>query len=121
MDELDRKIAEALSAEDRELLGRFGDQGMFAQWFGVYQGPFRWMATGATVMTFLLVIAAVYCGWRLFGTTAVIDAVRWGTGVVVLIVAVGFLKIWFWLRMESNRVLREVKRIELQIARANGR
>jgi hypothetical protein len=33
---------------------------------------------------------------------------------------VGFLKIWFWLRMESNRILREIKRLELQIARASG-
>jgi hypothetical protein len=121
MDELDRRIAEALSAEDRELLGRFGDQGMFAQWVGVYQGPIRWTATCATVLTFLLVIAGVYCGWRLFGTTELIDAVRWGTGVIVLVVAVGFLKMWFWLRMESNRMLREIKRIELQIARAEGR
>jgi uncharacterized membrane protein YciS (DUF1049 family) len=32
---------------------------------------------------------------------------------------VGFLKLWFWLRMESNRVLRQIKRLELQIARAN--
>ena len=39
----------------------------------------------------------------------------------VLIVAVGFLKLWFWLRMESNRVLREIKRLELRIARNGGR
>jgi uncharacterized membrane protein YciS (DUF1049 family) len=24
---------------------------------------------------------------------------------------------WFWMRMESNRVLREIKRVELQVAR----
>lgn len=32
-------------------------------------------------------------------------------------VAVGFLKPWFWLRMESNRVLREIRRLELEAAR----
>lgn len=120
MDELDRKIADALSAEDRELLARFGDQGLIGQWFGVYKGPTRWTAAYATVMTFVTVIAVVYCGWRLFGTTDLAEALRWSTGVIVLVVMVGFLKMWFWLRMESNRVLREIKRVELQIARTKG-
>jgi hypothetical protein len=26
---------------------------------------------------------------------------------------VSFLKVWFWLEMQSNRLLREVKRVEL--------
>lgn len=120
MDEIDRKIADALSAEDRELLARFGDQGAVAQWFGIYQGPIRWMAAYATVLTFVLVIAAVYCSWRLFGTTELVETMRWSTGIIVLMIMVGFLKMWFWQRMESNRLLREIKRIELQIARANG-
>ena len=29
---------------------------------------------------------------------------------------VAFMKVWFWMRMESNRVIRELKRLELQIA-----
>jgi uncharacterized membrane protein YciS (DUF1049 family) len=49
-----------------------------------------------------------------------IDAAWWAACTVVLMVMVGFLKIWFWLRMESNRILREIKRLELQIARASG-
>lgn len=27
-----------------------------------------------------------------------------------------FIKVWFWLEMQTNRVLREVKRVELLIA-----
>ncbi len=118
MDELDRKIEEALSAEDRDLLDRFGEQGLFAQWFSVYDGKMRWIAVYATVLTFVLFGAAVYCGWKFFAATVALDAARWGAGAVVLMVMVGFLKIWFWMRMESNRILREVKRLELQIARA---
>jgi hypothetical protein len=121
MDDLDRKIEEALNAEDRELLAQLGEQGVFAQWFGVYKGPFGWAAAYATVLTFTLVIAAIFCGWRLFDSADLIEAVRWSTAVIVLMVMVGFLKIWFWLRMESNRVLREIKRVELRIALAKGR
>ena len=121
MDDLDRKIEAALSAEDRAILARYGEQGVFGQWFGVYDGPARGVAVFATVITFALFFAAVYCGWRAVGASEAIDAVRWSAGGILLMVMVGFLKLWFWLRMESNRVLREIKRLELQIARANAR
>ncbi len=121
MDDLDRKIEAALSADDRTILAKFGEQGVFGQWFGVYDGAVRGIAVFATIVTFALFFAAVYCVWRFLGASEAIDAVRWGAGAVLLMVMVGFLKLWFWLRMESNRVLREIKRLELQIARANAR
>jgi hypothetical protein len=117
MDELDRRIEEALNSEDRALLEKVGEQGVFGQWLGVYEGAMRGMAVLATIFTFLLFAAAVYSGWRSIGATEPIDATRWGAAALALIVMVGFLKLWFWLRMESNRVLRELKRLELQIAR----
>lgn len=121
MDDLDRKIEAALSEEDRAILAKFGEQGMFGQWFGVYDGALRGMAVLATIFAFALFAAAVYCGWRFVGASEAIDAARWGAGTALLMVMVGFLKLWFWLRMESNRVLREIKRLELQIARGNSR
>lgn len=117
MDELDRKIEEALSDEDRDLLEKFGEQGPFGQWFGVYDGKMRWLAVYATVLTFVMTFGAFYCAWKFFTVTGATEMTRWGAGAVMLMIMVGFLKIWFWIRMESNRVLREVKRLELQIAR----
>jgi hypothetical protein len=119
MDDLDRRIEEALSAEDRAILEKFGEQGVFSLWFGVYSGAMRGAAAFATVVTFALFLGAVYCGWRFFVASEAIDAARWGAGAIMLMVMVGFMKLWFWLRMESNRVLREIKRLELQIARGN--
>lgn len=121
MDDLDRKIEEALNAEDRALLERFGEQGVWGQVFGVFDGKMRWLAILATVITFALFLAAVYCGWKFFSVGEAVDAARWGAGAVMLMVMIGFLKLWFWLRMESNRILREVKRLELQLARMQGK
>lgn len=121
MDDLDRKIEEALKAEDRALFEKFGEPGLFGQWFGVYDGKLGGIALFATVIAFLLFFAAVYCVWKFFSADAAIGAARWGAGTVMLMIMVGFLKIWFWMRMESNRVLREIKRLELQLARMQGK
>lgn len=117
MDDLDKKIEEALSAEDRELYESLGEQGIFAQLFGIYDGKIGPIALFATLMTFALFGGAVYCGWKFFAAAAALEASRWAAGAILLMVMVGFLKIWFWMRMESNRLLREIKRLELQIAR----
>ncbi len=117
MDDLDRKIEAALNAEDRALLEQFGEQHLLAQAFSVFSGKQGWIAFMATIMTFVIFAAAVYCGWKFFSAVDVIAATRWGASAIMLMIMTGFLKIWFWMRMESNRVLREVKRLELQMAR----
>jgi hypothetical protein len=121
VDELDRKIEEALAAEDRDLLARLGEPGPLGEWAAVYRGAMGRLAVAATGMAFALFFAALYCAWRFFGATEPLDAVRWGAGAGLLLLMIGYLKLWFWLRMESNRILREVKRLELQIARAEPR
>jgi len=121
MSDLDRQIEEALDAEDRALMEQFGEQGVWGQFFGVYDGKMRWLAVMATIMTFALFIGAVLCAWKFFQATDAVLAARWASAAWMLMIMVGFLKLWFWLRMESNRILREVKRVELQLARLQGK
>jgi hypothetical protein len=121
MDDLDRKIEAALNAEDRALLEQFGEQHLLAQAFSVFTGKQGWIALVATFMSFVLFIGMIYCSWNFFNAGETLEAARWGAGAMTLIIMTGFLKIWFWMRMESNRVLREVKRLELQMARMQGK
>jgi hypothetical protein len=121
MEDLDRKIEEALNAEDREFLAKLGEPGPLGEWSAVYSGAMGRLAALATGVALLLVVGAFYCSWRFFGAPTPLEAVRWGAGATLSLFAIGYLKLWFWLRMESNRVLREVKRLELQVARALAR
>lgn len=119
MDDLDREISEALKAEDRETLNQFGELGLFAQWFGMYRGPQGWIASVTTVVMAIMAGAGFYSLWKLIGVGATgPDAIKWGALALLMLTMVSFIKVWFWMRMEANRVIREVKRLELQIARA---
>ena len=121
MDELDKRIEAALNAEDRALLAQFGEQGLVGQVFSVFSGKQGWIASIMVVMSFVVFAAAVYCSWKFFTADAVLTAMRWGAGAGMLMLMVGFMKVWFWMRMESNRMLREVKRLELQMVRMQGK
>lgn len=119
MDDLDRKIEEALSAEDREMLNEFGEHGLIGQFKSVFQGRMAWVSSISLIVGTFLNIAFFYAAWKFFTVVEVSDKLLWGGGAWFLATMVAFMKVWFWMRMESNRILREIKRLELQIARNN--
>lgn len=117
MNDAGRRIRAAPTGDDRALLERLEEQGLIRRWLGTCKGAFRGAAIFATTTAFGLFSAAVYCGWRFAEASEASDAARWGVDGLALMVAVGFLKLWCWLRMESNRVLREIRRLELGASR----
>lgn len=122
MTKLDHAIRQALSAEDAEFLARFGtDQPLHSQLLDTFSGQFRWLNVFAAIITFAMFGLSVYCAWRLFGASELREAMLWSTGVGVTVLAVAMLKIWFWMELHKNQIMREVKRLELQVARLSAR
>ena len=52
------------------------------------------------------------------------ELIKWGIGGLVCLIGVSMLKIFAWLQMDKNAILREMKRLEFQISilssKANG-
>ena len=40
----------------------------------------------------------------------------WGAGGGLAILALALVKVWFWMELQKNAIVREVKRLELQTA-----
>lgn len=118
MQDIDRMIDEALDAEERELLRTLDEPGFFSQAFGVFRGPTGWMSMVMLFWQAVLFIAGVWAAWHFFEATDPVTQLRWGLPAAILLIFAGMLKMALIPRMESNRVMREVKRLELQLARA---
>lgn len=41
---------------------------------------------------------------------------RWGAATALALAGVLLVKVWFWLELQKNAIVREVKRLELQVA-----
>jgi len=118
MKDIDRKIREALRAEDQELFEEVGEeQSIFEMTFDLFRGRNRWLL--GLSMTFILVffVLAVICAVQFFRADALEIKLAWGVGFLYASLAVAMLKIWWWMEMHRNSVIREIKRVELQIAR----
>lgn len=116
MSELDKRIEEALSAEDRALLEQFGEQGIFDQLGGLFSGKMAWLSVVTFVFGLGMFVLAIYSVFYFVRADNMHDMLRWSGQAWFGFMGLFMIKIWSWMRMESNRVIREVKRLELQIA-----
>lgn len=118
MSKIDELINSALEQEDKELYARLdGDMNLFEMAASVFQGKMRWISIMISVWILVLTILGVYCAVQFFATEVTRELIVWAVGFGFCLMAVTMLKLWFWLEIQKNAVLREVKRVELQIAR----
>lgn len=116
MNKIDDLIGKALTEEDRALLASHTEQGYLKQAFGIFRGPMAgimWLVNVASGVAFL---AGAYAMWRVFGTSDALIAVQWGVSALFLFQVTNLCKTFMASRMESNRLLRELKRVELQVS-----
>lgn len=117
MSDLDERIAEALSEEDREILSQYDEEGLFDQLRGLFSGKMGWMAAIMIVVGIIVTFVGIYAAWKFLTVDDTTAMIRWGGLAWSLFTTQIMLKLWSWMRMGDNRVIREIKRLELQIAR----
>jgi hypothetical protein len=117
MNELDRAIRQSLSAEDAELFDRFGaDQALHRQVLDAFESRLRWFNAAGGIAGLVLFAAACVFGWRFWFAEDLRDMLRWAGASALACAGLGLIKLWFWLELQKNAVVREVKRLELQVA-----
>ena len=118
MRDIDSMIDEALEAEERDLLRSIGGEpGFFAQARGIFGGPSGWANGVMMAAQLVLFLSGAWAAWRFFGADEPVAQLRWGLPAAVLLIVATIMKMALLPRMESNRVLRALKRLELQLAR----
>lgn len=116
MNKLDEMIAEALSEEDREIVAETQEQGLFQLLAGQYQGRNAWVNWLNTVGLFAYGALALWSALKFFTAAEATALIFWGVLLTIAIVAVAALKLYMLNKVESDRVIRELKRVELMLA-----
>jgi len=118
MKDIDKLIDEALDAEERALLRSIGEEPSYIkQAIGVFSGPTGWVNMVLMAAQAAFFVAGFWAAWRFFEATDALTAVRYGLPAAIFLITSLMLKIAVWPSIQTNRVIREIKRLELQIAR----
>lgn len=115
-------IDEVLDAEERDLLRSIGEeQGSITQILGVFRGRIGWVSVAMMGGQAVMFVGGIWAAWRFFEAGDTLTALRWGLPAAVLLIASTMIKMALFPTIHSNRLMRELKRIELQIARQHNK
>lgn len=116
MNKIDELLGRALTDEDRALLARHGEPGYIEQAFGLFRGPMAWPLWVAYAASALAAVAGIYAVWQMLASSDVLSATQWGVGAVLLFQVTTLAKTFMGSHLQANRMLRELKRVELQLS-----
>lgn len=122
MKEIDRKIKEALRQEDAEMLDKFGNEpSVFEMLLETCRGRHRWLALLGAIWTLVFLVLGILAGIRFFRAEGTRDLLMWAVACILCMSAVSMLKVWYFMEINKNAITREIKRLELQVARLAAR
>ncbi|MFT6285193.1 MAG: heme/copper-type cytochrome/quinol oxidase subunit 3 [Arenicella sp.] len=103
----DDKAAHEFSEEQANALQLIGQS---------FKGTFR--LTFVVVVSLQLIFAglAIYCAYHLVNELDIGLKINWLAGTLSTVVAFAIARIWFFMELNRLSVIREVKRVELQIS-----
>jgi len=116
MKDIEKRIKEYLNDDEAELFNSMAEENLFSSWMGIYSGENKYIAILLSVFTAIFAIAAFYFGYLFFTTESQPELIRYGAAMFIFIMFTAFIKLWFWNQMDKRAILREIKRVEFQLA-----
>jgi len=97
------------------------EKSLFGMLNRVFTGGLARWAAFAMALTLVFFGLTVWCGYEFFTAAGVDNRVFWGVLAVAAFHGLSMFKMWFFMEMNRHSLTREVKRVEIALARLNER
>ena len=119
--DFDARLADILSEDDAAYVEAMLDKpGFYKEAFDSLSGPGRGMFILSWIGTCVFVAGLLYCLWQLFQAQTLRMQIIYGVFAVMFNSAQIALKLWFNMRLNRQALMREIKRLQLGLARQAG-
>ncbi|NNK75470.1 MAG: hypothetical protein HKP42_05330 [Maribacter sp.] len=109
-------IKETLNQEEAKLYDELEEQSIIRKLGDVYKSKVGWLAILMNVVHLVVFGLLIYCIVQFFGSNETNQLIKWASAGFLCVIVMGMLKLYIWMQMDKNDILREMKRLELQIA-----
>ncbi len=118
MSDLDQLVERALREEDEGALARLDSEpGYIAQALALFTGRLAWVHWTIMIGQIAMFAGGAWCAVNFFQAGDLMAALRWGLPGVVLLCYAAIFKSTLGPQMETNRLLMQIKRLELRVER----
>jgi hypothetical protein len=116
IEKIDEIIKDALSKEEAKFYDELDEQNLFQMLGGVFKGKLGWLIIIMNIVTVVVFGLFIFCAIQFFKTEDTIELIRWSVAGTFCMIIVGMLKMFVWMQMDKNSILREMKRLEYQVS-----
>ena len=121
MEEIDKLIKDTLNEEEAKFYDALDEQNIFEMLFGLFKGKNAWINILINVVIVIFFVMLIYCAIQFFNAETTEALVKWGFGSLFFVLCISILKLYAWMQMDKYAILREMKRLELQVMSLSGR
>lgn len=116
MEEIDKLIKETLTQEEAKFYDDLHEEGIFGMLRSLFSGKLKWIITLMTLINFAAFGFFIYTVIQFFEATELIEIVKWSVAGFICLMMISMLKLFSWMQMHKNALMRELKRLELLIS-----
>lgn len=117
MTDIDDRIRDVLDADDQKFLGELeADRGLWQQVGDSLSGPMGGWAKLVFAMSVVFGGLLIFCVYKIATTPDPYAHTMWAIAALAVLIIQGFAKDWFFSRMNMLNILREIKRLQVQVA-----
>ncbi|WP_430409615.1 DUF6768 family protein [Kordia sp.] len=116
IENIDILIKETLTAEEAKFYDELDEQGLLGSIGSIFKGKLGWLAVIMNIVNLGVFGFMIYCLIQFFNVTETNELIKWGLGIVISAMFMSMIKVYAWMQMDKRAILREMKRLELQVS-----
>ncbi|GAA4952379.1 hypothetical protein GCM10023314_27280 [Algibacter agarivorans] len=121
MEDIDKLIKETLSDEEAKFYDELDEQNLFQMLGGIFKGKNTWLAIIMNIINVIIFGLLIYCIIQSMEVEKTNDLILWVGAIILCFLTMSMIKIYIWMQIHKNALLREMKRLELQVSSLSGR
>ncbi len=120
-EDIDKLIKETLTQEEARFYDELEEQGLWGMIGSIFQGKLGWLVILMNIINLIVFGILIYCVIQFFNVTETNELIKWALGIVICLNFNTMIKLYAWMQMDKNAILREMKRLELQVSSLSGK
>ncbi|CAM1341238.1 DUF6768 family protein [Tenacibaculum aestuarii] len=121
LEDIDALIKETLTEEEAKFYDELEEQNVFQMIGGLFEGKNKWIMYGMNFVTLIFFGLFIYCIVQFFHAEETKELIKWASGTIIFLMGVSMLKMFAWMQMDKKAILREIKRLEIQVSSLSGK
>jgi hypothetical protein len=116
MEEIDKLIKETLTQEEAIFYDNLEEEGLFSSIRGLFKGKLKWVIYMMIFVNFIILGCFIYSVMQFLEAQEIKEIIKWASASFMCVLMMSMLKLFSWMQMNKNALLREIKRLELLIS-----